>query len=117
MGMAKQWIQSATVGVDEESGAILVRQESLSPGRVEIKTALPNNGQKTIELGQVCRVLILSVPAGATCTYSLKGPANANSPDLDDTMLVREESLEGVDKLYIYTSSNMSAYKISIRGW
>jgi len=118
LAIRKQWIQAATVAVDEETGALLVLPAGLSNAdRVEKKVALPNDGALTIDLGQVCHALLLSLPAGASCTYSLKGTADANSPDLDDTMLIREESPEGVDTLYVFTGSNMSAFKISIRGW
>ena len=118
MAIRKQWIQAATVGVDEETGALLTQPGGLSNAdRVEKKVTLPNSGADTIDLEKVCHALILSLPAGASCTYSLKGTADANSPDLDETMLMREESPEGTDKLYVFTSSDMSSYKISIRGW
>lgn len=118
MTRRKQWIQSVSVGVDEETGALLVLPAGLSnANRVEMKPALPDSGQLTIDLGQVCHMLILSLPAGAACTYSLKGPADADSPDLDGSMLLREESPEGVDKLYVFTDSDQSAFKLSIRGW
>ena len=118
MAIRKQWIHGATVGVDEETGALLVQPGGLSNAdRVEKKVALPNSGADTIDLGKTCHHLILSLPAGASCTYSLKGTADANSPDLDETMLMREESPEGVDKLYVFTDSDMSGHKMSIRGW
>ena len=118
MAIRKQWIQAATVGVDEESGALLVLPAGLSNAdRVEKKVALPDSDAAVIDLGNVCHTLILSVPAGASCTYSLKGTADANSPDLDASMLMREESPEGVDKVYVFTDSDMSGHKISIRGW
>jgi len=118
MPLRKQWIYGATVGVDEETGALFVLRAGLSNAdRVEVKTGLPDAGQKTIELGKTCHALILSLPAGAKCTYSLKGAATVDSPDLDGSMLMREESPEGVDKVYVFTDSDMSSYKISIRGW
>ena len=118
MTTRKQWIQAATVGVDEETGALLVLPAGLSNAdRVEKKVALPNSTAATIDLGKACHTLILSLPAGASCTYSLKGTADANSPDLDGSMLMRETSPEGVDKLYVFTDSDMSGHKISIRGW
>ena len=118
MTARKQWIQAATVAVDEETGAILVLPAGLSNAdRIEKKVALPDSDALEIDLGKVCHTLILSVPAGASCTYSLKGTADANSPDLDGTMLIREESPEGVDKLYVFTDSDMSGHKISIRAW
>lgn len=118
MAIRKQWIQAATVAVDEETGALLVLPAGLSNAdRVEMKVALPDSDALEIDLGKVCHTLILSLPGGAKCTYSLKGPATADSPDLDETMLMREMSPEGVDKLYVFTDADMSAFKISIRGW
>ena len=118
MGLRKQWIQAATVAVDEETGALVVLPAGLSNAdRVEMKVALPDLGALEIDLGKVCHTLILSLPAGASCTYSLKGTADADSPDLDETMLMREESPEGVDKVYVFTEADMSGHKISIRGW
>lgn len=118
MAIKKQWIQAATVAVDEETGALLTQPGGLSNAdRVEKKVPLPNSGAATIELGKVCHTLILSLPSGASCTYSFKGTADADSPDLDDTMLMREKSPEGTNKVYVFTSSDMSGHKISIRGW
>ena len=118
MTARKQWIQAATVAVDEETGALLVLPAGLSNAdRVEMKVALPDSGALEIDLGKVCHNLILSLPAGASCSYSLKGTADANSPDLDGSMLMREKSPDGVDKLYVFTDSDMSGHKISIRGW
>jgi len=118
MTVRKQWIQSATVGVDEETGALLVLPAGISNAdRVEMKVALPNATHKEIALGKTVHTLILSVPSGASCTYSLKGVADANSPDLDATMLMREESPEGVSSISVYCAGNMSTYKISIRAW
>jgi len=118
MAVRKQWIQAATIAVDEETGALLVLPAGLSNAdRVEMKVALPDSDSLEINLGRICHTLILSVPAGASCTYSLTGPATADSPDLDGSMLMREVSAEGVDKLYVFTDADMSGHKISIRGW
>jgi len=118
MAIKQQWIQGPTIGVDDQTGALLILPAGLSKAdRVEKKVALPDSGALEIDLGKVCHTLVLSVPSGASCTYSLKGAATANSPDLDGSMLMREHSPEGVDKLYVFTESDMSSHKISIRGW
>ena len=118
MSIVRGWIQALTCAVDSITGALHVQQGGLANAdRVEKKVTLPDSGALTIDLGETCHTLILSVEAGASCTCSLKGPADADSPDLDDTMLMREHSPEGVDKLYVFTESDMSSYKISIRGW
>ena len=122
MTVRKQWIQAATVAVDEETGALLVLPAGLSNAdRVELKPALPDaEGAVAIPLGKTVHTLLLSVPAGVQpgeVTYSLKGAATTSSPDLDGSMFPREESPEGVSTLYLWVSKNMSAYTISIRGW
>ena len=85
--------------------------------RVEKLEALPNSAAKTIALGATCHHLILTLPTGAECKFSLAGVATATDPVLDASMMMRLAIPGGASTLYVFTESDMSAFKLSIQGW
>jgi len=116
MAVKKQWIQSATVGVDEESGALLM-DGARSGFLVEKKTALPNAGHVEVDLGKVCHNVIIFLQSGASCQVSLLGIATADSPDIDDTVMPRIPVPQGTSQVSFYAAGDMHLKKATIWGW
>jgi hypothetical protein len=117
MTVRKQWIQSATVGVDEETGALVVAEGG---ELVEKKAALPNATHVEVDMGRVCRNVIIFVPASiaeGTLQVSLLGIATANSPEIDGSIMPRIPVPQGTSQVSFYSASNLSAKKATIWGW
>jgi len=117
MAFRKQWIQSATVGVDEETGALAVGEGG---ELVEKKASLPNASHVEIDLGRVCRNVIIFVPASideGTLQVSLLGIATADSPGIDGSIMPRIPVPQGTKQVSFYSASNLSAKKVTIWGW
>ena len=116
MATKKQWIQSATVGVDEETGALLVSEQPVG-FLVEKKAALPNAGHVEIDLGRVCHNVMIFLQSGASAQVSLLGVATANSPDIDDTVMPRIQCPQGTSQVSFYAAGDMSAKKATVWAW
>ena len=117
MSIVRGWIQLLTCAVDSITGALHVQQGGLANAdRAELTPALPNTGTDKFDFGAVCHEVVLTVPVGASCRYSFKGPATSDSIPLDGTMIKRLHFPEGVSCIWVYTGSNMSAYELSSEG-
>ena len=122
MAVKKQWIQSATVAVDPDSGALLVGLAGELPigDLVQKKAALPNTTHVEVDLGKVCHNVVVFVPASVaegTLQMSLLGLATADSPEVDGSIMPRIPVPQGTSQVSFYSGSNLSAKKATIWAW
>lgn len=75
--------------------------------------ALPNNTNMIIDLGRLCKKILLYVPTLASCFVDVIAPASAAVLPLDSTMMLWLEVSQGTRYIYVRTTSNMSAYNIT----
>ena len=114
--MNKQWIQGATVAVDEETGALLVVEQP-DGFLVEKKVSLPNAGHVEVDLGRVCHNVMIFLQAGASAQVSLLGIATANSADIDDTVMPRIPCPQGTSQVSFYAAGDMHLKKATVWAW
>ena len=129
----KQWIQAATVGVDEESGALSVKAPAAEASlavlaglvgvqpladQFEGRATLPNNTTGTLDFSaKPVRCIDVWVEAGGHLHFSLKGTATSSSPKIDESMVLRIRSAVPISTFYYRTTSNVSAIYFNYRAW